>query len=90
MKSCLIFFFCLLALNSCNFEQIPEKCPTTYVAVTPNGWSEDVTYICGEIRYLPNGRVRGLIKYLNGEHSQDSVDFGSTTNIVAAEDWYVK
>lgn len=84
-----IIIITTLALTLC-FCDTREKYPTSYVAETPNGWQTEVTYIYGEIRYLPDGRARARFKYFGGEPSYDSVTFGSNTKITPASEWYVK
>ncbi|MFA6397871.1 MAG: hypothetical protein WDK96_03465 [Candidatus Paceibacterota bacterium] len=76
-------------LNSCDFTE-EDKYPISYVAINQVGFRQDITYIYGELRLLPNGNTRCRIRCVDGSISEDSVDFGNTTNIVPASIWFIK
>ncbi|MEI7620796.1 MAG: hypothetical protein WCJ57_04495 [Candidatus Falkowbacteria bacterium] len=94
MKRSLFFLLFAITFSACTSNQETkqkvDEYPITYVAVTPAGWTEEIIYICGEVRYLPNGHVRCRVKYVDGQVSKDSIDFGSGTRIVPADIWFVK
>ncbi|HPT30070.1 MAG TPA: hypothetical protein PK526_03965 [bacterium] len=84
-----VVFIIAAFVLACISEQKPDKYPITYVAISPAGFRQDITYICGNIRYLPDGRVRCLIRYIDDRPSKDSVDFPPTTQIISAANYFI-
>ncbi len=89
MKTNKLFLLPIILLIACTSNYKPDGCQITYVAVTPAGLQEEVVFICGEIRYLPqNGHVRCRFQTEDGQMSKDSIDFGTGTRIIPAEKWF--
>jgi hypothetical protein len=85
-----LFMFLGLVIFAALYDEGPDNYPITNVAVTPMGFAKDITYLCGEVRYLPDGRVRALVRYADDTRSTDSVDFPATTQIIPEDDYFIK
>ena len=90
MKINLIILFFVVVFNACNFDEETDKYPITYVVISNPGRWEEITYICGELRYLPNGGVKCLERCADGQPSKDSIYFAGGIKIMSANDYFYK